>query len=406
MHLREQKNKLEFLALYGMSSLAAIIFVSKGGTVDYIYTIGEPYVAIFTGCLFSWVFRPSRKVQWAEVPMFHRVIAGLAFASALLMMGWREHILAQMETDNLHLVVAQMVLEPLLFVVFATLVAVRVLNVQWRPVALASIGAVASLSALAVFGWHSSLVLRGAVFEGGTYQLPEERTEQIAQLIRDKSHPRDPLISPPWFAYDSGRLLAREYSETFIWTIGYFNEANDRIPGQQANVFDGPFTKETLDVAEDLRERKIPLVILDDEQTGQIPEIKEQLYGNAAFPFLTASDIKDPVAFLNRLKDTHDPVSARIFSLMLDVTLPGGVGGKEVAMHLRNYAVADADPQLLDAALACIDRAVIAKRDFYDPKTFAHVSLSDATQQMARKVLDLEDAKRLNRRLLAEAYPG
>lgn len=44
---RSQHSMREYVGWYGMFSLLSIVFVSKGATMEYIFTLGEPFVALF-----------------------------------------------------------------------------------------------------------------------------------------------------------------------------------------------------------------------------------------------------------------------------------------------------------------------------------------------------------------------
>ena len=379
--LREQKNHLEFLALFGLSSLASIVFVSKGGTADYIFTIGEPYVAVLSACLLAWIYREHEPAP--RMPLFHQIIGGMALVSSALLIIWRVCVIyMNLANDEQHLLLAQFILEPLVYLVVLYLVLLRTIAPHWKHLRLATTAGISTALALGVFAWHSGLVLDAEVFDHSSplmaWQLPPERTRQLDLLIEKKSQPLQPIISPPWFAYKSGRRLAQEYSETFIWTVGYFNEQSDRLPGQSAFMFLGPFTQKALDVANDLQQQKIPIVLLDNEQTGRIPEIKQALYGSASFPFWGRDDVLDADGLIKAINDAQNPISA----------------------HLRRLFLKDAEMGVLDQINRIMDQPL------YDPVAFSNARLSTRTQQMLRRKIRRDDIPYFNRRLLAEAYPG
>lgn len=47
-----EKNARDYLIWWGIFSIGSIIFVTKGGTVEYIFTLGEPAVAVFSAYFF------------------------------------------------------------------------------------------------------------------------------------------------------------------------------------------------------------------------------------------------------------------------------------------------------------------------------------------------------------------
>lgn len=387
---RETANALEFLSLFAMFSLGSIVFVSKGGTMDYIFTIGEPYVAIFTGYLFAALFEHDKKVHGDGNSGYsaNTILSYMSFACALGIMIWRIGLLWLNHRGGAgNLVLPQLIVEPLLLLVFV----IAVNRTIYRSLKILAVAGV-----LGVFAWHSALLLKIHVVEGATYQLPPERTEQIANLIRKHSPPRAEIISPPWFAYDSGRTLAGEYSETFIWTVGYFNE---RVPGQRANVFDGPFTEKALQIASLLQERKIPLVLLDDEQTGRIPEIKEALYGNASYPYIEHADLIDPNGLKQRLLDPSASAGAkRVVELL----------GKDFVQRIGNGVSTDLLLQQINQRIIDAHRQTQAfparyKSNYYTTDIVGTWTLSARAEKMLSMELSLEDVRRLNRRILAEA---
>lgn len=398
---RERENHLEYLALFSMFSLGSIVFVSKGGTMDYIFTLGEPYVAIFAGCLFAWLFRSLESVE--RPPMLHRILAITALVAGTLIMLWREFLLIKtIQQGAAALMMAQAVLEPILFVTFATLTIIKITGRAMPHRSVATVAATSSLAALAIFAWHTAVVLEFSVFKGGTYQLPPERTEQIAQLVRQYSRPREAIISPPWFAYDTGRTLTGEYSETFIWTIGYFNELADRVPGMAASIFDGPFTQKTLEVADALERQRVPLVILDSEQTGRIPEIKRPLDGSTSYPFLTFEEVQDP-ALARGLLNPSNKVALKVMQLLSPVTAKELRQGSQMNQRSQQYLLEELNQSVIGNVSRVTTYPPRFRSAFYDEKAFEGVAFSGRARQMLSQPLALEDVRRLNRRLLAEA---
>ncbi|MCX7012434.1 MAG: hypothetical protein NTW86_07720 [Candidatus Sumerlaeota bacterium] len=210
----------EFLALFALASLGSIVFVAKGGTEQYIFTLGEPYVAVFFAFCLALILRAGRMAK-------------------------------------------------------GTLTAGRRVLLWLGKSALAALLA-------AAFAWQTQWNLEREVIQGGTLQLKPERVEQVCEAIKKYSAPREAILAPPFFAFLTRRTLAGEYSELFIYHIGYLVEQDvqwDFDLKRKPMPAHGPFTRKTLEVADMLERQKIPLVILDLEQPGLILPIVEALTG-------------------------------------------------------------------------------------------------------------------------------
>jgi len=200
---RLDRQRREYLVWSAIGHWLSICFTAKGGTVDYIFTIGEPFVAFFAACglagAWQWL-RPLdglRHARWGDTTPFLRA-GGFA-----------------------------------LLVVFALLPPVY---------------------------YMTRMLAR---------ELPADQAERVFFLIDHYTRPGDPLLAPPFYAVMTRRRVAAEYSENFIWTINYRNERRDGI--------EGPGVAKVLELASMLRAKKIPLVLLDMDQTGRIPEIRAAL---------------------------------------------------------------------------------------------------------------------------------
>lgn len=158
----------EYAAWFSFFALCSWIYVAKGGTMDYIFTIGEPFVAIFAGYFLHQFWRTS-------------------LARGLRRLSWRD-------------------LSP-------------------------AAGWAAALMLTAAVTWvglqHSWATLRQQTFE-----LPAYETLQIVERIRRNSGPGDLILSPPHYAYVARRQIAEDYSEIFLWTVKYRNERLDRVRGR------------------------------------------------------------------------------------------------------------------------------------------------------------------------------
>lgn len=195
----------EYAAWFSFFALCSWIYVAKGGTMDYIFSIGEPFVAVFAGLFLHLIWRHY----------LGRMPARLAWHDLSPLAGW----------------------------------------------------AAAAMLALAVT-WvglqHAASTLRQA-----TYELPAFETRRVADRIRRATRPDDLILAPPHYAYLARRRIAEDYSELYLWTIKYYNEALDRQPGRA--------TQTAQKIAALLEQKKIPFVVLETGQTGRIPEIMQAL---------------------------------------------------------------------------------------------------------------------------------
>jgi hypothetical protein len=200
----------EYAALYAIASIGSIVFVSKGGTEDYIFTIGEPFVVLFAGYA---VVTMLRFLRDRAKDSFH---GSAAFIRNFL-------------------------------IIFVILYALLNLFVGVR---------------------YDVNTLRGRF-----YELPASAVKRIELYIREQTKPSDAILAQPYFAFISGRRLADEYSEHFIWKIMYWNE-------KLVTKRDGAAVALFNDLARKLSEKAIRLVILDLEQTATIPPVRAAIAAN------------------------------------------------------------------------------------------------------------------------------
>ncbi|MFH0793546.1 MAG: hypothetical protein V2A74_05885 [bacterium] len=206
------RHPINFFTWYSLASLGSIIVVSKGGTEDYIFSLGEPYVAVF---------------------------AGYSVAAILAHFGGVERA---KDTANL--------LEQRLLNFFSLL---------GLFIVLAALIMLPSSGLGLVHNW-ASLTQR-------TYEDTDLGVRKVLLLIDRYSEPGAEILAPPYYAFLSGRKIAEDYSELFIWSIKYHHEQLDGIRG------DGTRKAEAL--ASAIREKKLPLLIVDMNQTWRIPPIRQ-----------------------------------------------------------------------------------------------------------------------------------
>ena len=201
----------EYIGWYAFFSLCSIIYVSKGGTMEYIFTIGEPFVVLFFG-----------------------YAAGLFWRGPLEFGGFFK----RMRLSDTTRIAATLVL---LFLLCANF-------------------------------YIGFFYIRMTLFEVN-YELSGKKVERVKEIIDTHTNPGDPILAPPYYAFITGRRVVEEYSENYIWTIKYVNETLvEREPGEGV--------KKALAIARELRDKKVPLVLLDMNQTGKLLPIKKEIGEN------------------------------------------------------------------------------------------------------------------------------
>ncbi len=165
---RRRQIATEYVLFFSFFSLCSILYVAKGGTVDYVFSLAEPYVAIFAATSV--------------------VAAGSYFCRM-----WRE-------------------------------------SPSWKnltPLAAPFIGLVLLL-AVAWPGIHFSYL----TLNQQTYELTEPETMRLVSWIRQRTKPDDLIIAPPHLAFMARRHIVEDYSEHFLWRLKYMNERLDGEEGR------------------------------------------------------------------------------------------------------------------------------------------------------------------------------
>ncbi len=197
----------EFAAWWAIFSMCSIVYVSKGGTMDYIFCLGEPYVAAFAAMAVAHVIPPVKGMR-------------------------RRDLLA--DTTPLS-----------------------------RWVVFLALGVVTLAAPIGFI--RATLAQR-------SYELDAHTTEQVVDQIRRRVPDNGLVLSPPYYAFLAERRIAEDYSEIFLWSLKYHNEKLDGIRGRGVETVER--------IARLLDEKKIAFVVLDLDQTGRIPEIREALDRN------------------------------------------------------------------------------------------------------------------------------
>lgn len=207
---RDEWLRTEFLVWTLLGMLLSICFTAKGGTVNYIFTLGEPGVALFAGgalvALWRWGF-PQTAGEWRTLSIFNT----RAFLRAL-----------------------------------CTLI---VAVIPWLP---------------------ASQNIRATLHEVQS-ELPETEVMRLRLFIEHYAKPGDTILAPPFYAWLTGTNVAGEIAENYIWNIKFLNESFD---AQMYGKPTGEGVEKMNEVASLLREQKVAVVLLDMAQTGQVPAIK------------------------------------------------------------------------------------------------------------------------------------
>ncbi|MCX7626541.1 MAG: hypothetical protein N2Z21_10100 [Candidatus Sumerlaeaceae bacterium] len=161
---------VELVGWGSLGFMASVVYVSKGGTMDYIFTIGEPAMAAF---------------------------AALAVTSIV---GWKRQE-EESEGTKPH--------GPSTIPLLRLFIAIAATTVVCGP----GIG----------FIWRT--------LKQETYELDEYRTRQVVELIRQHTGENDEILAPPFYAFLAKRRIICDYSEIFLWTLKYYNERQDKVRG-------------------------------------------------------------------------------------------------------------------------------------------------------------------------------
>lgn len=187
---RDSRPEREFLVWYALVLLLSFVFVTKGGTADYIFTIGEPMVALFAAYFLTWYFSNWRKERANGASFWHdtRVVPQGLFGFLLLVSLWGPGLLFIVES-----------------------------------------------------------------LQQKTFEQNQEGLRKVQYFIKKYSKPRDSILSPPYYAFITNRLLVEEYSELFLWTLKYSLEKMDGVEGEG--------TRKVQAIASELQARRVPIVI-------------------------------------------------------------------------------------------------------------------------------------------------
>ncbi len=162
----------EYVLWWAIFSLGSIIFVTKGGTVEYIFTLGEPAVAIFSAYFLLTLF------------------AATDFSLKFRRM-----------TDPIPL--GKVVLVVCLFI---PVLFMKPISLLYRTFS------------------NGALVIPGTVIEKGVYELSNEEMTKASAFIQRHCPPNKTIVAPPYYAFLAKRKLAENSTCLFILAHAYFTE--------------------------------------------------------------------------------------------------------------------------------------------------------------------------------------
>ena len=165
---RGEPEACEFATFFGFFAMCSILYVSKGGTVDYIFTIGEPFTAAFAG-IFLWEFTRKNLSGWRRA------------------ISWR----------------------------------------NWTPIAAAM-----ATAALAVLLLGRGLSHSYDTLKQRTYEQDEAGAKMVADAIRKNVPEDGLVLAPPYYAVLAERKIVEDYSEILLWQLKYHNEVFDKERGR------------------------------------------------------------------------------------------------------------------------------------------------------------------------------
>lgn len=213
------------LVWFCLATLFSFVYVAKGGTVDYIFSLAGPALAIMGG------------VYWAEIaPLRNEEENGPGHAAPSHWLRWIDSALPRLVA----LALLALLLAPVIVFYHAL----------WTQRA-----------------WELPDIDHAQPLADGS---PGANVEQVRFWIEKYSDFGDRILAPPFYAVLTGRNLWGDYSELFIWTI---KDHHDRLAGD----LEGSGHQKTLALAEALRNAELPIVIIEMDQTGRLPEVREAL---------------------------------------------------------------------------------------------------------------------------------
>lgn len=160
---------MEYAIFYSFFSFCCILYVAKGGTVDYVFSVAEPYVALFAA----------------------PVVVGLG---RLVRRAWNTG---------------------------------RPTARDFTPLAVPLVTGALLLAVMAPGTHFIYMTLRQY-----SYEYAEPGTLRVVNMIKQRTKPDDLIIAPPHFAFLAKRKILADFSEHLLWRIKYMNERLDGEEGR------------------------------------------------------------------------------------------------------------------------------------------------------------------------------
>ncbi len=237
------------MTLYGIASIGSGIYVIKGGTVDYIFCLAEPVIAIFAvWTLVQWFSIESSTIQ-SPIPWK----TGSVLCRILLVVG----------------VVALLAWQPLNMM--------RGIRAQSAP------------------GVDLPDVSQGRIVE-----FSDQEVHTLERVIEELSKPGDVIWAPPFLAAISRREIAMDLSETYLWWVRWYQSV-------VKNSEDAGVDRMLKGITGMLSNRSISVLVIND-RTGQWGQL---LVPGREFQNRPLREIDPRIERLqNTMEDNYQPLLA------------------------------------------------------------------------------------------------
>ncbi len=267
----------DYLIWWAIFSLGSIIFVTKGGTVEYIFTLGEPAVAVFSAFFLTTILLAS------DIPYKPRAIVQNPFQFGKV-------------TLTICLLLPVLLMKP--------------------------------------------ITLLHASFSNSTtvYELSGKEMEQLKSYMQYKCPPDKEMLAPPYYAFLAQRKLGGNSSSLFILAHAYFNEWK-QLKQERNLTLDLPTLNEAMpeNVLQSTRVRQAveDLTLLYEQQ----PDLRSQypflnnFYDSYKEPLLYSTQ---SIIDLDRLFLREPPLRERYPAIALFLDLRRAIINHEIELILVN----------------------------------------------------------------------
>jgi hypothetical protein len=200
------------VVLYGIASIGSAAYVVKGGTVDYIFTLAEPMVAVFSARTLAGGFYFRRRSIDSRSDLFATLLSSTA---RLLLLAGTVAILV------------------------------------WNPLPLI----------MGLRYQSSKGVDLPDTHQGRVVEYSDVEARSIQKMVEGLSAPGETIWAPPYFAALAKRPIALDLSETYLWYVRWQHSLKKGA--------EDPAVDRTIEgITELLAERKLPVLLLNS-RTGQ-----------------------------------------------------------------------------------------------------------------------------------------